>query len=218
MKREIFSAMLVFSSTSLYAQDSLFEGTFYGVSGVAGTNTIKTTDTTNGDFTNHGQAYQSGQLTLGYGYKISEKVIVQTGLSYQFLNPVINRSLDNAQRTDTEKSHWSVSLEPGYLLRQNTLLHGKLSYHVSELNFHRLFVSGAYSGQTSDATSRFTGFGIGAGVKTEITDNLLIGIDAEVVNYGSKIPFFVRSGGTTSNTVLYAPTANLAKISIIRKF
>jgi len=208
----------IFLSSIASAQSEKFEGFYYGIGYVVGSTNTKGTDTTTSLYDNNGQSMQVGSVEVGYGYLYKDQIVINTKLRYDITNPVVNSSLDTANRTDTQKNHYSISVEPGYILSNSTLLFGKLSYHSNQTHFYRSFISGTYSGQTSSATTTFTGYGIGAGIKTEITNNVFLGIDTEVVSYGSKTPHFVRSGGTTSDTNSYKPTSNLTTISISKKF
>jgi len=201
-----------------YSQTALFEGAYYGIGFVSGSTTTKATDTDTGLYDNNGKSMQAASVEVGYGYPYQDNLIINLTATYDLTNPVIHSSADSAYRTDTQKSHFRIGVEPGFLINSKTLVFGKFGLHSNKIHYFREFISGTYSGQTSNATSSFTGYGIGAGIKTELTNNVLIGIDTEVVNYGSKNPFFVRSGGTTSDVSSYRPTSNITTISIKKKF
>jgi opacity protein-like surface antigen len=218
MYKKFFLSFGILLSSIASAQSEKFEGAYYGIGYVAGSTNTKGTDTTTSLYDSNGQSMQVGSVEVGYGYLYKDQIVINTKLTYDITNPVVNSSLDTANRTDTQKNHFSIAIEPGYLLNNNTLIFGKLSYHSNQIHYYRSFISGTYSGQTASATTTFTGYGIGAGVKTEITNNVFLAIDTEVVSYGSKTPHFVRSGGTTSDTNSYKPTSNITTISISKKF
>jgi opacity protein-like surface antigen len=169
-------------------------------------------------YDNNGKSMQAGRAEVGYGYLYQDEFIINVKATYDLTKPVIHTSLDSASRKDTQQSHFSVAVEPGLLIDSKTLVFGRLGIHCNKIHYFRNFISGAHTGETSNATTSYTGYGIGAGIKSELSNHVVIGIDTEIVSYGRKNPYFVRSGGTISDTNSYKLTSNITSITISKKF
>ena len=216
--KTLVSFIFILLMQSAYSQTSLFEGAYYGIGYVAGATNTKATATDTGLYENNGQSMQAGSIEVGFGYLYKDEFIINLSGRYDLTNPVVNTTLDSAKRTDTQKTHFSLAVAPGYLIDSKTLAFGKLSIHSNKVHYFRDFISGTYVGQTSNATTTYLGYGVGAGIKTELANHVVIGIDTEIVNYGSKNPYFVRSGGINTDIYSYKLTSNITTISISKKF
>ncbi len=216
--KTLVSFIFILLMQSAYSQTSLFEGAYYGIGFVAGSTNSKVTTTDTGWYENSGQSMQAGSFEVGYGFLYKDEFIINLKATYDLTNPEVNSGLDYANRTDTQKTHFSFAVEPGYLIGSKTLAFGKLSIHSNKVHYFRDFISGTYVGQTSNATTTYLGYGVGAGIKTELANHVVIGIDTEIVNYGSKNPYFVRSGGENTDKYSYKLTSNITTISISKKF
>lgn len=211
----IGSALIALSA---HAQSTNFEGVQLSIGLSAGSMTLKNTDITNNQFQNEGKSYGIPKIGASYGYKLNENFVLTTSLAYDLGSATINETLDNAQRSEKQKNHWSFSIEPGYLINEKTMVYGKISHHSMKIDYKRNFLSGNLAGQTAAASSSHTGHGIGIGLKTMIATNLGVGFEIEKVNYKDKRPLFIRSGGTTTDTISYDPSTVISTVSLFYKF
>lgn len=213
---------LILSSTclalSVSAQTSAYEGLQLSAGATLGTATLKNRDTTDGTFSNEGKSFVSTRIGASYGYKINDKFVLTAGLNYDLSSPEINEKLDNAQRTEKQKSHMSFSIEPGYLINQSSLVYAKVSKHKMDIDYHRSFITGGLAGQTATASSSHSGTGFGIGYKTMLTSSIGAGFEIERIKYDTATPVFTRSGGTTSNTNSFKPSVIISTASIFYKF
>lgn len=219
--KTFIASIFILLMQPVYSQTSLFEGAYYGLSLVTGaTNTTATATSgaNQGLYDNNGKSMQAGRAEVGYGYFYQDEFIINVKATYDLTKPVIHTSRDSANRKDTQQSHFSVAVEPGRLIDSKTLVFGRLGIHSNKIHYFREFITAPHLGETSNATTSYTGYGIGAGIKSELSNHVVIGIDAEIVSYGRKNPYFVRSGGTISDTNSYKLTSNITSITVSKKF
>lgn len=74
-----------------------------------------------------------------------------------------------------EKSHYSLALEPGYVVNDKTLVFGILAYHTAQTEI-----------EDGTSSARVNGIGYGIGFKRSLTDHLFLMGELQHVDYGSK--------------------------------
>ena len=74
-----------------------------------------------------------------------------------------------------EKSHYSVAVEPGYVVNDKTLVFGILAYHTAQTEI-----------EDGASSARLSGFGYGIGFKRSLTDHLFLMGELQRVDYNGK--------------------------------
>lgn len=75
----------------------------------------------------------------------------------------------------TEKSHYSLALEPGYVVSDKTLVFGILAYHTAKAEI-----------EEASGSARLHGIGYGIGFKQSLGDHLFLTGEIQHVDYSSK--------------------------------
>ncbi len=134
------------------------------------------------------------------------------------------------------KDHYALYVMPTYLVNNSTGIFAKLGYHKQKgsLNYKNdqtvsasdpalftklsdatgdsspSYVSDIY---TASGSKNFEGWGYGLGLKTLLTDNLFLQLEAEFIDYKSK-----SVSGTDGNVYSFKPESLAGTISIGYKF
>lgn len=160
---------------------------FEGFSGALNLNRFSSTTNTifledgpigaGGSYVNYGGQSWNGSIQAAYGVAVSSSSVVTFGGTYAL------GSIDGGGETlggltefRAEKAY-SLYVEPGFLLSDNTLAYGKLSYEGAKAT-GRVFAGPEYS-------TAFKGIGFGFGVRTMIDKNMFIQIELKQVGYRS---------------------------------
>ena len=180
---------LLASSTSLMAQSKSFEGASIGVFGaIAGAEVDGKADTTAGT---SGQAATSGSGSLGkvtplagvdlsYAFATGTNTVIGLGVSYIPLKAEIGvgKSDDatSGGSLDVElKDHVSIYLQPTFIVNKDSAVFVKLNYSMADVKS---------SGQNARVTSGdIEGWGGGIGLKTFLTPNAFIQVEANYTEY-----------------------------------
>ena len=75
----------------------------------------------------------------------------------------------------TEKSHYSLAVEPGYVVNDQTLVFGILAYHTAKAEI-----------EDASGSARLSGIGYGVGFKRTLGNNLFVTGELQRVDYGTK--------------------------------
>lgn len=75
----------------------------------------------------------------------------------------------------TEKSHYSLAVEPGYVVNDETLVFGILAYHTAKAEI-----------EDASGSARLQGVGYGVGFKRTLGNNLFVTGELQRVDYGTK--------------------------------
>jgi opacity protein-like surface antigen len=204
MKKLLLVAALSVATTTVFAQASKHEGFYLGAD--------LSMKSTSGEATGLGvPGYDS--VTLGgknniiptvnaeYKFALSEKALLGIGLSYDLTKNKMGTSqfagVDDgvavlAGVKAKEKNRYSIFLKPGYLITNQTELYGILAYHKTKVSYD--FDAVATDGDvvvTTDGSdsSKHTGMGYGAGVRTELTKNIFGYVEIQQVKYKEKDGF-----------------------------
>ena len=180
---------LLASSTSLMAQSKSFEGASIGVFGaIAGAEVDGKADTTAGT---SGQTATSGSGSLGkvtplagldlsYAFAAGTNSVIGLGVSYIPLKAEIGvgNSADatSGGSLDVElKDHVTIYLQPTYVVNKDSAVFVKLNYSMADVKS---------SGQNARVTSGdIEGWGGGVGLKTFLTPNAFIQVEANYTEY-----------------------------------
>jgi hypothetical protein len=180
---------LLASSTSLMAQTKSFEGVSIGVFGaIAGAEVdgkASTTAGTNGQGATSGsgsigKVTPVGGLDLSYAFAAGTNSAIGLGVSYI----PVKAELGVGNSTDTTsggsldvelKDHVSIYIQPTFVVNKDSAVFVKLNYSMADLKA---------SGQNAKVTSGdIEGWGGGIGLKTFLTPNAFVQVEANYTEY-----------------------------------
>jgi hypothetical protein len=194
---------LLASSTSLMAQSKSFEGASIGVFGaIAGAEVDGKANTTAGG----GQVASSGSgsigkvtpvggLDLSYAFATGTNSVIGLGVSYIPLKAELGvgkgDDASSGGSIDVElKDHVTIYLQPTYVVNKDSAVFVKLNYSMADLKA---------SGQSARITSGdIEGWGGGIGLKTFLTPNAFIQVEANYTEYDSVSGTRTNSHGRTT--------------------
>lgn len=206
MKKLLLVAALSVATTSVFAQASNFEGFSAGLSISAVGNNTKVSDNSGYSFT-LGKDNVIPGIDLSYSKAIDSKMLIGFGLTYDLAK---SKSGEIAGGGDTigleAKNHYSVYVQPQYLLNNTTAVFGKLGYHQMKGS-----ISGDYAANFT--SEKYNGFGYGVGIKTFIDKNLFVQVEGQIVDFKQKS--FDYGGG---DVVSYKPKSTAGIITLGYKF
>jgi hypothetical protein len=214
---------LLASSTSLMAQSKSFEGVSLGltVSGIgaevsgSSTQAGKTPNTGNGNSARGslGKVTEIAAIDLSYGYAIGNNGIIQVGASYTpgkakagsgtYTDGVTNGSGNlNAGTGNLSlevKDPYTIYIAPTYVVSKDSAIYAKIGYAKAEIN------TTATGGATlSQKPGDLEGISYGIGSKTMLTQNLYLGVEANITDYDAISATTLTNagnGGTASKRV-----------------
>jgi opacity protein-like surface antigen len=194
---------LLASSTSLMAQSKSFEGASIGVFGaIAGAEVDGKANTTAGG----GQVASSGSgsigkvtpvggLDLSYAFATGTNSVIGLGVSYIPLKAELGvgkgDDASSGGSIDVElKDHVTIYLQPTFVVNKDSAVFVKLNYSMADLKA---------SGQSARITSGdIEGWGGGIGLKTFLTPNAFIQVEANYTEYDSVSGTRTNSHGRTT--------------------
>jgi hypothetical protein len=194
---------LLASSTSLMAQSKSFEGASIGVFGaIAGAEVDGKANTTAGG----GQVASSGSgsigkvtpvggLDLSYAFATGTNSVIGLGVSYIPLKAELGvgkgDDASSGGSIDVElKDHVTIYLQPTFVVNKDSAVFVKLNYSMADLKA---------SGQSARITSGdIEGWGGGIGLKTFLTPNAFIQVEANYTEYDSVTGTRTNSHGRTT--------------------
>ena len=180
---------LLASSTSLMAQTKSFQGASIGVFGaIVGAEVDGKANTTSG---NSGQTATSGSgsigkvtpvggLDLSYSFAAGTGSVIGVGVSYIPVKAEIgvgnSGDATSGGSLDIElKDHFSIYLQPTFVVNKDSAVFVKLNYSKADL---------AASGQNAKVTTGdVEGWGGGIGLKTFLTPNAFMQVEANYTEY-----------------------------------
>ena len=136
----------------------------------------------------------------GYGFDIGNDALVLLGINYNATElSVAKLNGENAKI----KNSWSLSAAPGMMLNDKTLAYVKLSYEA-----------GKFESSSSDlkVNQSVSGFGYGAGLRTEINKTTFLETEIKQVNYSK---FNYKKG---SDSYDFTPSATVGSVGVVFKF
>ena len=175
MKLKLIKTGLLFAllaSTTAFAQSKSFEGFSVGLNGSFVGPSVRLEDS--------GQTVELGKTTLvssvetAYTFVINRDYVMGIGLTYN-LNDLkagsaagFNTKLENA---------YSIYLEPGYMIKNDTQLYAKVSYNAGK---------GKLEDPLSSSLNKdLHGYGYGVGLRSLMNKNWFIQVEATQTDYNS---------------------------------
>ena len=140
------------------------------------------------------------RLHGGYGFDMGNDVLVLLGVNYNATELSAGKLVGNSLKI---KNSWSLSAAPGMLLNDKTLAYVKLSYEAGKFN------SGVSSIKLDQSVS---GFGYGAGLRTEINKTTFLETEIKQVNYSKSTK---NVDGTNYD---FIPSATVGSVGVVFKF
>ncbi len=140
------------------------------------------------------------RLHGGYGFDMGNDVLVLLGVNYNATElSVAKLAGENAKI----KNSWSLSAAPGMMLNDTTLAYVKLSYEAGKFDL--------YSSDLK-VNKSVSGFGYGAGLRTEINKTTFLETEIKQVSY-SKLNY--KKG---SDSYDFTPSATVGSVGVVFKF
>jgi hypothetical protein len=153
---------------------------------------------------------------LSYGFEANNNLVVSLGATYDFNDSEATFVSSNDGTNDVSikgnlKNHYSIYIQPTYLLNNSTGIFAKVSYNYAK-NSIKL---------TEDAASisfseNLEGWGYGVGAKTFLNDKLYLQFEGSLVKYDKQSKTIV--GDLDDYTISSKPEVLSALISIGYKF
>jgi opacity protein-like surface antigen len=140
------------------------------------------------------------RLHGGYGFDMGNDVLVLLGVNYNATELSAGKLAGNSVKI---KNSWSLSAAPGMLLNDKTLAYVKLSYEAGKFD---------YSSSNIKIDKSVSGFGYGAGLRTEINKTTFLETEIKQVNYSK---FNYKTG---SDSIDLTPSATVGSVGMVFKF
>ena len=184
-KKIVVVAGIIFSA-SAFAQSENFSGASVGF------NTGYESNQFRQNSTNVSLGAHSYPLNINgsYTFALSPRITVATGLTYDLRDAT---AASYSSGTFKLKNHYSLNIEPGYALTENTLGYLKVAYHSA---------TSSISGTSATYTKSMTGIGYGFGTKHKLDKNLFVNLEVQQVFYNPYTP----NSNVTSGTITQIST------------
>ena len=208
---------LLASSTSLMAQSASFKGGSIAVFGsimgaeVDGTVTDSNNAVSSGSF---GKVAPVAGIDAAYTFATGSNGFIGIGATYlageaEFGVGAADSSGDATKNfTGKIKDHYSVYIQPGYALSKDSAVYAKISYNHADFNVTNVVR------QPGD----LEGWGYGIGLKTFLTPNTFMQVEASYTEYDTLTATRTATGGTGVVTASGKPAIAAGTISIGYKF
>lgn len=184
MKKVIIALLAI--GISPYAFADKFNGASVSVNGEFSSTTAKVKSDGN---TYEGVGRQSGNLDIAadYAFSVNDKFVVLAGGRYAlFDNEIAKYKSDDESAKVKSKNHYSLFVAPGYKINQDTLAYVKASFESAK---------GTLSGTDDDQSRRYNGFAFGVGLRSYITDQVFVNVEASRTFYNKE-----SFSGTSTDT------------------
>lgn len=201
--KKLFAYLFLIGTTGLAsAQMSNFTG-FSGAVNLSAASTQTKIDT---DYDGLGGQNWVGSFQGAYGIEMSNSSVLGMGLTYAAGKSKSGSLVgdDGNTYTGSLKNQYSLYLEPGTLLSENTLFYGKISYEKAKLAL-------LDSSDGSDVASKSVkGTGYGVGLRHMLDKTKFVQLEFKKVSYNSTL--------AADETTTLKSSATLGTIGIGMKF
>ena len=162
------------ASTSAFAEANKFSGFSVGLNTGFDTNSTYLSSQT----ATLGSNSTPFNFDATYSFAIGSSSLLGLGLTYDLSNDVLYKGASGdgiiGDTTWKLKNHYSINLEPGYVVRDDALVYAKVAYHSGKSNLSTLSLNKSISG-----------WGYGFGGKFNLDKNLYMKVEAQHVIYNS---------------------------------
>jgi hypothetical protein len=205
------------AATPALSQSKNFAGPSISLSGAFVAGDVKVTSDNGEDNSsaNLGKSSIIPGVDLSYGIPLDNNFLLNLGATYDFRTATLGKSSalvesESYSEKVTLKDHFSLYIQPSNAFSSSSAVFGKLSYN---------FAKGSLT-ETSTILTPFTasrnikGFGYGVGLKSLLSNNSYVQVEAGIDKYDKK------TATDTDNGITYTfePKVVTGKISIGYKF
>jgi len=153
---------------------------------------------------------------LSYGFVANNNLVVSLGATYDFNDSEatffsVNDGTDTVSIKGKLKDHYSLYIQPTYLLNNSTGIFAKVSY-----NYAKNSIKLSENAASVTFSENLEGWGYGVGAKTFLNDNLYLQFEGSLVKYDKQSKSIV--GQLDTYTISAEPEVLSALISIGYKF
>jgi len=128
-----------------------------------------------------GQNNFSALVDLSYGLELDKSFILSVGATYDLTESNVDILVFDGDSLKSKlQDHYSLYLQPTFLVNNNTGIFGKLSY-----NFAKYTGSITEEGVTRSASNDLEGWGYGIGAKTFLTNSTYIQVEGNYTEYST---------------------------------
>jgi len=176
-----FSMVVISASSATFAQTENFTGLSVGANFTQTAATHKRTEvSTYTDTYNYGDTTSGVNLQAAYGIKAGDSMVINVGGTYSLNDYKAGGDSSSQNSYDSigkDKKHYTLYIEPGFVLSDSTLAYGKLAYHNLKLKTDT---------SHSNVSQNFSNIGFGAGVRTMLSKNTYLQAELGLVNFTEK--------------------------------
>jgi len=193
-----------------YAKSSNnFEGPYVGLFADIKSTTFKVSGAVLGSsatFDAFGQQSVNGHVEAGYGLAVGEKMVLTAGATYDLASTTLfnfsgtNSNGAGASFNIKQKNQYSFFIAPGYKASEDTLVFAKLAYFHSNVGYSAVVAGGNTRPSSNQSNFGVNGFGYGLGIKTMLTKQTWLSVEAMRIDY-SQLTVVSGANGTTGTTV-----------------
>ena len=181
-----FSMVVISASSATFAQTENFTGLSVGANftQTAATHKRTETDSSSVEVFKYGETSSGANLQAAYGFKAGDSMVINVGGTYSLNDYKAGGYTYNGsawQSNNKAKNHYTLYIEPGFVLSDSTLAYGKLAYHNLT---HEVKATGSNS--SLNESIKFSNIGFGAGVRTMLSKNAFLQAEMGVVNFTEK--------------------------------
>ena len=185
-----FSMVVISASSAAFAQTENFTGLSVGANftQTAATHKRTETDSSSVEVFKYGETSSGANLQAAYGFKAGDSMVINVGGTYSLNDYKAGGYTYNGsawQSNNKAKNHYTLYIEPGFVLSDSTLAYGKLAYHNLKLKTDT---------STYTESQNFSNIGFGAGVRTMLSKNTFLQAEMGLVNFTEKS--YVHGGAT----------------------
>jgi opacity protein-like surface antigen len=181
----VFSMVVFSASSATFAQSENFTGLSVGANFTQTAATHKRTEvSTYTDTYNYGDTTSGVNLQAAYGIKAGDSMVINVGGTYSLNDYKAGGDSSSQNSYDSigkDKKHYTLYIEPGFVLSDSTLAYGKLAYHNLT---HE--VKATSSNTSLNESIKFSNIGFGAGVRTMLSKNTFLQAEMGLVNFTEK--------------------------------
>ena len=160
-----------------------------------------------------GKVAEIAAIDLSYGYAIGNNGIIQVGASYTpgkakagsgtytdgVTNAGENVNAGTGNLSLEVKDPYTIYIAPTYVVSKDSAIYAKIGYAKAQIN-----TSATGGAQLSQKPEDLEGISYGIGSKTMLTQNLYLGVEANITDYDSISATTLAAagnGGTSSKTI-----------------
>jgi len=138
-------------------------------------------------------------IDLSYSFEVNEKFLQGIGFTYDFKKNIF---LSNSDESLKGSDHYSIYLQPHYLINESFSVFAKLSYNSIKQNF---IVT-----DLASYVNNVDGYGLGLGFKKFLNESFFVQAEINKVKYEDwKNPSFPGTMISISNTIVNSKTISL---------